>query len=74
MNPMDMIKGMIGKMSPEQIVMNMVGKNINPMYSNLIKMAQNGDKDGVENFARNMFKQQGRDFDKEYNDFMNNFQ
>lgn len=73
MNPMDMIKGMMGKMSPEQMVMSLVKQNSNPMLANLIQMAQKGDKKGVETFARNFFKEQGKDFDKEYSDFMNNF-
>lgn len=73
MNPMDMIKGMMGKMSPEQMVMNLIKQNSNPMLANLIQMAQKGDKQGVETFARNFFKEQGCDFDKEYSNFMNNF-
>ena len=73
MNPMDMIKGMMGKMSPEQMVMNLIKQNNNPMLANLIQMAQKGDKQGVETFARNFFKEQGKDFDKEYSNFMNNF-
>ena len=29
-------------------------------------MAEKGDKQGVENFARNLLKEQGRDFDQEF--------
>lgn len=47
--------------------------NANPMFINLIKMAEEGDSKGVENFARNLFKEQGRDFDKEYSEFKKNF-
>ena len=47
--------------------------NANPMFINLIKMAEKGDSKGVENFARNLFKEQGRDFDKEYSEFKKNF-
>ena len=73
MNPMNMIKNFMKKgMSPQQILMNTVsGNNSNPMVENLINMAQNGDSKGIENFARNMFKEKGRDFDKEFSDFMN---
>lgn len=73
MNPMDMIKGMMGKMSPEQMVMNLIKQNSNPMLANLIQMAQKGDKQGVETFARNFFKEQNLNFDEEYSKFMNNF-
>lgn len=50
----------------------MIG-NSNPMLNNLIDMAQKGNSDGIETFARNMFKEQGRDFDKEFSEFMSNF-
>jgi hypothetical protein len=42
------------------------------MINNLIGMAKNGDTQGVENFARNLFNERGRDFDKEFAEFMNN--
>ena len=38
---------------------------------NLIDMAEKGDNKGVENFARNIMKEKGMDFDKEFNTFMN---
>lgn len=67
MNKMiEMLKGLInsGK-SPQEIAMQMLGNNGNPIFNNLIMMAQKGDYKGVENVARNIFKQQGRDLDKE---------
>lgn len=74
MNPMQMLKSFLGRgLSPQQIVQNMTGTRANPMVNNLIDMAQKGDKQGVENFARNMFKEQGRDFDAEFSQFMSNF-
>ena len=62
----EMLKGLInsGK-SPQEIAMQMLGNNGNPIFNNLIMMAQKGDYKGVENVARNIFKQQGRDLDKE---------
>ena len=47
-----------------------MSKNQNPMFNNLIDMAQRGDSKGVETFARNLFKERGRDFDKEFAEFM----
>lgn len=67
MNKMiEMLKGLInsGK-SPQEIAMQMLGNNSNPIFNNLVMMAQKGDYKGVENVARNIFKQQGRDLDKE---------
>lgn len=71
-NPFNLIKMMLGKQNPQQMVMNMLGNN-NPMFNNLMKMAQNGDNKGVEQFARNLCKEKGIDFDKDFSNFMNNF-
>ena len=60
MNPMEMIK---------QVVMNKIGKNMNPMQQNLINMANKGDVKGLETFARNLLKEQGRNYDEEFNKF-----
>ena len=47
--------------------------NKNPMITNLMNMMQTGDSKGVEDFARNIFKEKGRDFDKEFGEFKKNF-
>ena len=73
MNPLNMIKGMMGNMNPKNIVMNMLKGNTNPIFANLIEMANKNDVKGLENFARNYMKEQGKDFDKEFNDFKNMF-
>ena len=52
--------------SSQQIAMQLIGNTNNPMINNLVQMAKNGDRQGIENFARNVLKEQGRDFDKEY--------
>lgn len=59
--------------SPKDAVINMIKSNNNPMIKNLVEMAEKGDNEGIETFARNMFKEQGRDFDSEIKQFMNNF-
>ena len=74
MNPIEMIKGFIGKgMNLQQILGNVMKNNSNPVFNNLIEKAKEGDSKGVENFARNLFKEQGRDFDKEFAEFRKNF-
>lgn len=60
MNPIDILKAI---KNPKQFVLNMVGVNNNPMLQNLIQMAENGNKQGLENFARNMFNERGENFD-----------
>lgn len=72
MNPTQMLQNFITKgLSPQKIVEQMSGNN--PMMANLIKMANAGDTDGVEKVARNMFKEKGRDFDKEFSEFRSKF-
>ena len=73
MNPMQMLQSFLGRgMSPQQIINQMSG-NKNPMITNLMNMMQTGDSKGVEDFARNIFKEKGRDFDKEFGEFKKNF-
>lgn len=73
MNPMQMLQSFLGRgMSPQQIINQMSG-NKNPMITNLMNMMQAGDSKGVEDFARNIFKEKGRDFDKEFSEFKKNF-
>ena len=45
----------------------------NPMAQNVINMAKNGDVDGIEQFGRNIAKEKGIDFDKEFANFKNQF-
>ena len=72
MNPMQMLQNFLTKgLSPQKIVEQMTGNN--PMMANLVKMANAGDTDGVEKVARNMFKERGRDFDKEFSEFKSKF-
>ena len=72
MNPIEIIKGFISRGgNPQQLIMKaMRNNNSNPMINNLVEMAKSGNSKGVENFARNLFKGKGRDFDKEYGEFM----
>ena len=73
MNPMQMLQSFLGRgMSPQQIINQMSG-NKNPMITNLMNMMQSGNSKGVEDFARNIFREKGRDFDKEFGEFKKNF-
>lgn len=72
MNPLELIKKqMMQGFSPETIVTKLAGNN--PVIQNLINMQKNGNTKGVENFARNIFKEKGLDFDKEYSNIKNMF-
>ena len=72
-NPINMIKMIMGKTSPKDMAMSMLKNNSNPVFANLIDMANKGDTKGVENFARNVMKEKGIDYDKQFSEFMNNF-
>ena len=72
-NPMQFMNMLKGIKSPKEAVINMIKSNNNPMIKNLVEMAEKGDNKGVEDFARNIFKEQGRDFEKEFGEFMKNF-
>ena len=73
MNPLNMIKGMMGISNPKDIVMKMLSQNNNPIFNNLIEMANKNDVKGLENFARNICKEKNIDFDKEFSNFKDMF-
>ncbi len=68
MNPIDIIKQYMTKGLTPKGILNKMSIN-NPILNNVITMAKNGDTQGVENFARNICKQKGLDFDKEFSKF-----
>lgn len=59
--------------SPKELVQKAARNNKNQTINELVKWAENGDTRDLENFARDAFKEQGRDFDKEFSEFMKNF-
>ena len=73
-NPINALRLLIGNApNPKQVIEQMIKTNKNPMIDNLLNMARTGNSKGVEEFAKNVFKEQGRDFDKEFSEFMRNF-
>ena len=61
--------------NPQQLVMNMLQQNAqgNPMFANILSLAQNGNTQEIENIVRNMARERGIDFDKEFNSFRQMF-
>lgn len=57
--------------NPKELVMQMLG-NQNPIFNNLINMAQENNVSSLENFARNVCKEKGLDFEKEMSNFITN--
>lgn len=73
-NPFNIIQMIQGGQNPQQIMLSIMKQNMgnNPIYSNLIQLAENNRTKDIESFARNYAKQQGIDFDKEFNSFKRN--
>ena len=74
-NPMQLIQMIKGGKNPQQLILNILqqqGQN-NPIISNAVNMAQNGDKSGLQILARNLAAQRGLDFDKELANLKNQF-
>ena len=72
-NPMQILQFIKASGNPQKFILNMLQQQSNnPIMANLIQMAQANDEKGIENFARNLMKEQGLDFDKEFNTFRKN--
>ena len=61
--------------NPQQMVMNMLAQRAgqDPMFANILNLVQSGDSQGVETIVRNLAKEKGVDFDKEFNSFKRTF-
>ena len=76
LNPFQLIGMMRKSGNPQSFMINMLesqGGARNPMIANLITLAKNNDNKGIEQIARNVMKERGLDFDKEFNDFKQQF-
>ncbi len=71
MNPMQIIQMIRNGQNPQQLAMNLLEQNMGstPMGQNLIELAKNGQTADIERIARNLAKQRGIDFDKEFTSF-----
>ena len=59
--------------NPQQIAMNFLQNKQNPMMNNLVQLAQQGNVQELERIARNITKEQGKDFDTEFRAFRQKF-
>ena len=71
-NAMQLLNLIKGKRNPKEMCLAMIKENTNPMLKNLVEMAENGKIEELKQFGRNLFQQSGKDFDKEYAEFMKN--
>lgn len=65
----------MSNVNPMQMIINRIQKTSgnNPMMANLIRMAQNNDVNGLEQFARNLGKEKGVNVDEYFNNAMQMF-
>ena len=61
--------------NPEQMMMSMLEQSAqnNPILENLLNMAKNNDSEGIESYVRNVAREKGIDYDKEFNTIIQNF-
>ena len=74
-NPMQLIQMIKGGKNPQQLMLSIMQKEAqnNPMYQNLMMLAQNNKTADIEQIARNLAKERGIDFDKEFTVFKQQF-
>ena len=67
-NPMQLIMQIRQGKNPQQLLMGILEANAqsNPVYANLLTMAKEGRTADIEAFARNLARENGIDFDKEF--------
>lgn len=70
-NPMHLIMQIKQGKNPQQLMMDILEGEAsnNPIMGNLLTMAKENRTVDIENFARNLAKEQGIDFDKEFSKF-----
>lgn len=61
--------------NPQQTMINMLQQKAqnNPMFNDILNYAQAGDTQHIEQIVRNMAKEKGFDYDKEFNSFRQMF-
>ena len=74
-NPMQFINQIRSGQNPQQLMLNFLEQqaNNNPMGQDLLNLARNNQTQDIEQFARNMFASNGRDFDSEFKKFKDTF-
>lgn len=55
--------------NPQQLVMNLLSQRQDPMSANLLNLARQGKTAEIEQIARNMYSQTGKDFDTDFRAF-----
>lgn len=74
-NPMQMVQMIKNGYNPQQLLLSVMQNQApnNPMINNLLNLARNGQTSEIEQIARNLYSQNGRDFDAEFQRFKQQF-
>lgn len=75
-NPTDLIQMIKGGKNPQQLMISILEDRVadsNPFMRNLMSLAKEGKQEEIENIARNMLKEKGYDFDKEFKNFKDTY-
>lgn len=72
-NPMLLVQAIKNGQNPQQLMLNILENNVSstPMGANLLELAKNGRTADIEQIARNIAKQRGIDYDREFAAFVN---
>ena len=70
-NPMTLIAQIKQGKNPQQLLLGILEGQAaqNPIYANLLTLAKENRTADIEQFARNLAKERGIDFDKEFSQF-----
>lgn len=74
-NPMELIKMIKSGQNPQQLLISILEQQAasTPMGANLLSLAKENKTAEMEKIARNIAKEKGLDFDKEFNAFKEKF-
>lgn len=72
-NPVQLVQMIKNGQNPQQLMISILENRMSgtPMGDNLIRLARENRGAEIEQIARNLYSQQGRDFDKEFLQFKN---
>lgn len=70
-NPMQLVQMIKNGQNPQQLMLYVLETQMSntPMGANLLSLAKQGNKQAIEQIARNLAQQKGVDYDKEFTAF-----
>lgn len=74
-NPAQLVQMIKNGMNPQQLMISILENQManTPMGANLLNLARNGQGKQIEQIARNIYQQQGRNFDEDFKAFKRQF-